>query len=71
MVTASGYDVSRWRDILLRLGQTKVYFTTTATLPYKSKFNTPDYLLVINIHYISQKCVDNCLLNISFQNHGH
>ncbi|XP_052357956.1 lipase member H-like isoform X2 [Oncorhynchus keta] len=30
-----GYDVSRWRDILLRLGQTKVYFTTTATLPYK------------------------------------
>ncbi|KAK6299594.1 hypothetical protein J4Q44_G00296270, partial [Coregonus suidteri] len=30
-----GYDVSRWRDILLRLGQTKVYFTTTATLPFK------------------------------------
>uniref|UniRef100_A0A674D1U0 Lipase member H-like n=1 Tax=Salmo trutta TaxID=8032 RepID=A0A674D1U0_SALTR len=30
-----GYDISRWRDILLRLGQTKVYFTTTATLPYK------------------------------------
>lgn len=43
MVTAPGYDISRWRDILLRLGQTKVYFTTTATLPYKSKFNTPDY----------------------------
>ncbi|XP_029934664.1 lipase member H [Myripristis murdjan] len=30
-----GYDVSRWRDALLRLGQTKVYFSTTATLPYR------------------------------------
>ncbi|XP_010888390.1 lipase member H isoform X1 [Esox lucius] len=30
-----GYDVSKWRDTLLRLGQTKAYFTTTATLPYK------------------------------------
>ncbi|CAB1341018.1 unnamed protein product [Coregonus sp. 'balchen'] len=30
-----GYDISRWRDTLLRLGQTKAYFTTTATLPYK------------------------------------
>ncbi|XP_062335746.1 lipase member H [Osmerus eperlanus] len=29
-----GYDVSRWRDTLLRLGQTKAYFSTTATLPY-------------------------------------
>ncbi|XP_071402166.1 LOW QUALITY PROTEIN: lipase member H, partial [Centroberyx affinis] len=30
-----GYDVSRWRDTLLRLGQTKVFFSTTATLPYR------------------------------------
>ncbi|CAL8313210.1 unnamed protein product [Merluccius merluccius] len=30
-----GYDVSRWRDTLLRLGQTKAYFSTTATLPYR------------------------------------
>ncbi|XP_041823403.1 lipase member H [Melanotaenia boesemani] len=30
-----GYDVSQWRDTLLRLGQTKVFFSTTGTLPYK------------------------------------
>ncbi|KAM4605967.1 lipase member H [Polymixia lowei] len=30
-----GYNVSRWRDTLLRLGQTKAYFSTTAALPYR------------------------------------
>ncbi|KAF0028562.1 hypothetical protein F2P81_019649 [Scophthalmus maximus] len=30
-----GYDVGQWRDTLLRLGQTKVFFSTTATLPYR------------------------------------
>uniref|UniRef100_A0A3Q3RWQ7 Lipase, member Ib n=1 Tax=Mastacembelus armatus TaxID=205130 RepID=A0A3Q3RWQ7_9TELE len=30
-----GYDVSRWRETLLRLGQTQVFFSTTATLPYR------------------------------------
>ncbi|XP_029385069.1 lipase member H isoform X1 [Echeneis naucrates] len=30
-----GYDISRWRETLLRLGQTKVFFSTTASLPYK------------------------------------
>ncbi|KAM7369604.1 hypothetical protein PAMP_010914 [Pampus punctatissimus] len=30
-----GYDVSQWRDTLLRLGQTKVFFSTTSTLPYR------------------------------------
>ncbi|XP_056155858.1 lipase member H [Lampris incognitus] len=30
-----GYDVSGWRDTLLRLGQTKAYFSTTATFPYR------------------------------------
>ncbi|XP_029955074.1 lipase member H [Salarias fasciatus] len=30
-----GYDVRRWRDALLRLGQTKVFFSTTSTLPYR------------------------------------
>ncbi|KAM6907983.1 lipase member H [Lycodopsis pacificus] len=30
-----GYDVSQWRETLLRLGQTKVFFSTTATLPYR------------------------------------
>ncbi|XP_034023868.1 lipase member H [Thalassophryne amazonica] len=30
-----GYDVSQWRDTLLRLGQTKAFFSTTATLPYR------------------------------------
>ncbi|XP_039982221.1 lipase member H-A isoform X2 [Xiphias gladius] len=31
----AGYDVSKWRETLLRLGQTKVFFSTTATLPYR------------------------------------
>uniref|UniRef100_A0A3P9HGJ6 Lipase member H-like n=1 Tax=Oryzias latipes TaxID=8090 RepID=A0A3P9HGJ6_ORYLA len=30
-----GYNMSLWRDTLIRLGQTKVYFSTTASLPYK------------------------------------
>ncbi|XP_061569371.1 lipase member H [Cololabis saira] len=30
-----GYDLGPWRDALLRLGQTKVFFSTTATPPYK------------------------------------
>ncbi|XP_045925307.1 lipase member H [Micropterus dolomieu] len=30
-----GYDVSQWRETLLKLGQTKVFFSTTATLPYR------------------------------------
>uniref|UniRef100_A0A3B4TII2 Lipase member H-like n=1 Tax=Seriola dumerili TaxID=41447 RepID=A0A3B4TII2_SERDU len=29
------YDVSQWRETLLRRGQTKVFFSTTATLPYR------------------------------------
>ncbi|XP_016363944.1 lipase member H isoform X3 [Sinocyclocheilus rhinocerous] len=29
-----GYDMSQWRDTLLRLGQTRAYFSTTAELPY-------------------------------------
>ncbi|XP_068199519.1 lipase member H [Antennarius striatus] len=29
-----GYDVSRWRQTLLELGQTQVFFSTTASLPY-------------------------------------
>ncbi|KAB5533258.1 hypothetical protein PHYPO_G00129710 [Pangasianodon hypophthalmus] len=30
-----GYDLSQWRDKLLKLGQTKVYFSTTAEPPYR------------------------------------
>ncbi|XP_060950171.1 lipase member H [Limanda limanda] len=30
-----GYDFSRWTETLLRLGQTKVFFSTTASLPYR------------------------------------
>ncbi|CAN9506212.1 unnamed protein product [Ophioblennius macclurei] len=30
-----GYNVSHWRDALLRLGQTKVFFSTTSSLPYR------------------------------------
>ncbi|XP_035269062.1 lipase member H isoform X1 [Anguilla anguilla] len=29
-----GYHASKWKDSLLRLGQTKVYFSTTAVSPY-------------------------------------
>uniref|UniRef100_A0A673CJ28 Lipase, member Ib n=1 Tax=Sphaeramia orbicularis TaxID=375764 RepID=A0A673CJ28_9TELE len=29
------YDLSPWRERLLQLGQTKVFFSTTATLPYR------------------------------------
>ncbi|XP_024910401.1 lipase member H isoform X2 [Cynoglossus semilaevis] len=30
-----GYDVSQWRETLLQLGQTQVFFSTTASLPYR------------------------------------
>ncbi|XP_041808232.1 lipase member H [Chelmon rostratus] len=29
-----GYDVTEWRDVLLRLGQTKMFFTTNAASPF-------------------------------------
>lgn len=32
-----GYDVTEWRDVLLRLGQTKMFFTTNAMSPFCSK----------------------------------
>ncbi|XP_056290636.1 lipase member H [Pseudoliparis swirei] len=30
-----GYDVSPWRETLLRLGQTRVFFSTTSAPPYR------------------------------------
>ncbi|GAA6093481.1 lipase member H, partial [Tachysurus ichikawai] len=34
-----GYDVSRWKDVLLKLGQTATYFTTNKEAPYcKSEY---------------------------------
>ncbi|KAK5849794.1 hypothetical protein PBY51_014099 [Eleginops maclovinus] len=30
-----GYDMSQWRDTLLKLGQTRAFFSTTSTLPYR------------------------------------
>ncbi|KAA8586987.1 hypothetical protein FQN60_000823 [Etheostoma spectabile] len=30
----SGYDVTDWKEVLLRLGQTKTYFTTNADSPF-------------------------------------
>uniref|UniRef100_A0A8C3B1W1 Lipase, member Ib n=1 Tax=Cyclopterus lumpus TaxID=8103 RepID=A0A8C3B1W1_CYCLU len=30
-----GYDLSQWRETLLRLRQTRVFFSTTAALPYR------------------------------------
>lgn len=36
----AGYDVSPWRETLQQLGQTKVFFSTTGALPYKSKYDT-------------------------------
>ncbi|PWA25067.1 hypothetical protein CCH79_00019096 [Gambusia affinis] len=32
---AHGYNVSPWRDALVKMGQTKVFFSTTAALPYQ------------------------------------
>ena len=37
----AGYDFSRWTETLLRLGQTKVFFSTTASLPYRSESPRP------------------------------
>lgn len=36
-MSPAGYDLSPWRDTLLKLGQTRVFFSTTATLPYRSE----------------------------------
>lgn len=33
-----GYDVSRWKNVLKKLGQTKAFFTTNAQPPYCSKY---------------------------------
>uniref|UniRef100_A0A8C6M8X9 Lipase I n=1 Tax=Nothobranchius furzeri TaxID=105023 RepID=A0A8C6M8X9_NOTFU len=30
-----GHNMSQWRDALVRLGQTKVFFSTTSSLPYR------------------------------------
>lgn len=32
-----GYDVTRWKDILVKLNQTKTYFTTNAASPFCSE----------------------------------
>ncbi|XP_010784479.1 lipase member H-like [Notothenia coriiceps] len=32
-----GYDMSQWRDTLLKLGQTRAFFSTSSTLPYRSE----------------------------------
>lgn len=37
MISRAGYDLSPWRDTLLKLGQTRVFFSTTAMLPYRSE----------------------------------
>uniref|UniRef100_A0A8C5EC93 Lipase member H-like n=2 Tax=Gouania willdenowi TaxID=441366 RepID=A0A8C5EC93_GOUWI len=29
-----GYDITEWKDVLLKLGQTKMYFTTNSQLPF-------------------------------------
>lgn len=36
-MSPTGYDLSQWRDTLLKLGQTRVFFSTTATPPYRSE----------------------------------
>ncbi|XP_038564122.1 lipase member H isoform X2 [Micropterus salmoides] len=40
-----GYDVTEWKDVLLRLGQTTTYFTTNA----KSPFCMTDYMVDVMI----------------------
>lgn len=37
VMSPAGYDLSPWRDTLLKLGQTRVFFSTTAALPYRSE----------------------------------
>lgn len=37
VMSPTGYDLSPWRDTLLKLGQTRVFFSTTATPPYRSE----------------------------------
>lgn len=39
-VSCTGYDLSLWKDTLIKLGQTRVYFSTTAEPPYRSKSMT-------------------------------
>ena len=40
VMSPAGYDVSQWKQTLLKLGQTKVFFSTTATFPYRSESDT-------------------------------
>lgn len=44
VMSPAGYDLSQWRDTLLKLGQTRVFFSTTATLPYRSESATSHLL---------------------------
>lgn len=44
-MSPAGYDLSQWRDTLLKLGQTRVFFSTTATLPYRSESRTSGLLM--------------------------
>lgn len=44
VMSPAGYDLSQWRDTLLKLGQTRVFFSTTATLPYRSESTTSHLL---------------------------
>lgn len=36
VTSPAGYDLSPWRDTLLKLGQTRVFFSTTPAPPYRS-----------------------------------
>lgn len=37
-----GYDITQWKDVLLRLGQTKTFFTTNTVSPFCSKSHRTD-----------------------------
>uniref|UniRef100_A0A8C6T2Y4 Lipase, member Ib n=1 Tax=Neogobius melanostomus TaxID=47308 RepID=A0A8C6T2Y4_9GOBI len=39
-----GYDMSPWRDALIQMGQTKVFFSTTSTLPYRKPSYRVDFV---------------------------
>lgn len=43
-----GYDVIRWRDVLLKLGQTMTFFTTNKEAPFYSELKILLSLLLFN-----------------------
>ncbi|XP_045896095.1 lipase member H-like isoform X1 [Micropterus dolomieu] len=57
-----GYDVTEWKDVLLRLGQTTAFFTTNAKSPFCTSAYTVDMMLAnedVDWGYITVKLYGN------------